>query len=731
MLIEDKDIQGVFRGFTKGTRSFKAEMVIRYSESLNNRPIYGQFILVQLENNNEAVLGRITGFSAEQFVKEQMSGSNSQRSKQDREKNLRYIINMRALGVVREQEGVIGFIASQRRLPHIGNPVAFPSARVLRALSNHDAKGVELGFLGYGEYIYAGNDTRLKHETWMQVMEDAVIPRFDVEQLVSRRTYVFARAGFGKSNLIKLLASELYKLKPVVTKINGKKSPVGMLLCDPQGEYYWPDDKGRPGLCDVPGLEKQLVVFTDKGAAAPSAYYRSFVAGGIKLDVRKLSPGDVMALALPAARQETQNVVKIKALKHEDWGKLVDLAYQNGNHADLTEFNFALGLKDSQEMEALAARANIVRAVRMLHDPKSDFLARLFASLAAGKLCVLDISNIRGAAALALTGLLLKLILAHNMSQFTVANSQSIPVIAVLEEAQSVLGKRDAVGNEIYEEWVKQGRKYDLGCILVTQQPSAIPTELLSQGDSWFLFHLLAESDLRAAGASNAHFSSDILNSLLHEPIPGQGVYWSSVSGLAYPLPVRIMSFETCYQQADPKYNRGAIETAVNQIGRLASKWRKKYSTVIDTEDGLPEQSDAGTEVSPAVTEPLAQKTLPVEIKIDENAIAEKSLQDSATTTQTLDRKHIQDDVLMKITADTTLMNRVIKHGIPWRGLTEEITKHLPAEAKDVMSAHDMVPVILDQVFGEGAWVTEKRASKSVPGKKTTWVISKEPVETV
>jgi DNA helicase HerA-like ATPase len=82
---------------------------------------------------------------------------------------------------------------------------------------------------------------------------------------------------------------------------------------------------------------------------------------------------------------------------------------------------------------------------------------------------------------------------------------------------------------------VKEGRKYDLGAVLITQQPGSIPAEILSQGDNWFLFHLLSASDLTTLRKANAHFSDDLLSALLNEPIPGQGVFWSSVGGKPYP----------------------------------------------------------------------------------------------------------------------------------------------------------------------------------------------------
>ena len=52
-----------------------------------------------------------------------------------------------------------------------------------------------------------------------------------------------------------------------------------------------------------------------------------------------------------------------------------------------------------------------------------------------------------------------------------------------------------------FVSWVKEGRKYGLGAVLVTQQPGSIPAELLSQGDNFFVFHLLSAGDLTARSA--------------------------------------------------------------------------------------------------------------------------------------------------------------------------------------------------------------------------------------
>ena len=193
-----------------------------------------------------------------------------------------------------------------------------------RAATADRPHAVELGFLALGEFVYAGQDARVGDDERLQVREPAILPRFDILHLVSRRSFVFARAGFGKSNLVKLLFANLYggSRGPVSQKRSGREVPVGTVIFDPDGEYYWPDDRGRPGLCDVPALQDRLAVFTDK--EGPSEFYRSFSVDKVRLDIRELDPAMVISLVIPSERQEHQNVAKLKQLRASEWSKLVD-----------------------------------------------------------------------------------------------------------------------------------------------------------------------------------------------------------------------------------------------------------------------------------------------------------------------------------------------------------------------------------------------------------------------
>ena len=475
-LFPDNKKVGVFRGFRDAGMEFHADLTLPFRPEFQNRPMHGGFVLVELDKPDEAILGRIAALSSDGKLSAGSGEEYNIRALQEkrpvpadiRKRYLRYRVNIRVLGVLKSSEQGISFVASLRRLPPAGSAVAFPSGPVLQEITGHRVDGATIGHLALGEYFYGPADEAT--EDWMQAQPEHARVNFAVENLVARRSFIFARAGFGKSNLTKLLFSSLYATTPTVTKRRGRQVPVGTVIFDPDGEYFWPDDKDRPGFCDVEGMAEQLVVFTSR--KAPSRFYGSFVAGKILLDIRRLSAADVVGTFLPPDRQQQQNVIKMRSLNAHNWRQLVNVVHKDGNDTELDEIKRLLKLDASQEMEALAARANATRIVRTLHDPSSLLLDMLMAALKEGKLCVVDVSQMSSEQALVLSGLILRRIFDHNQEQFTAAEPETIPTIAVVEEAQAVLNDRAAAAQP-YITWVKEGRKYDLGAVLVTQQPAA------------------------------------------------------------------------------------------------------------------------------------------------------------------------------------------------------------------------------------------------------------------
>lgn len=591
---------GTFAGLSERDKEFHAQIVVPYKAVPARVPLHGQFVLVQLESDDEAILGRITTVASEgKLTSSDGDDYVTRAALEDREvpddlraRYLKYRIDIRNLGIIRRQDAGLKFSPSHRRMPHVGSKVALLPEDVLRFVvqaSTVDGEmPAEIGFLAFGEYVYGRGDKRLGGNLDdLEVLQPVVPVNFPISSLISRRTMVFARAGFGKSNLMKVLLSTLYSTDPHDT-VRDKEVPVGTVVFDPEGEYFWPDNRGRPALADVPALKDRLVVFTDK--APPSKAYGSFVAGPVRIDCRKVNPSKLAQIAFTAERQDQSNVQIINRTWPSDWADLVDKAAANDRNGMEAIISQHAGNNPSPVV-INAAVENVLRIVRPLHDPHSNLLDDLRRALAEGKLCVVDLSLTRGKAGNNLAGLILDHFFEHNIREFTNKDSKAIPIIAVIEEAQSVLSNDARTGDSgPFVAWTKEGRKFGLGSILVTQQPSSIPSELLSQADNWFVFHLLSNGDLAALRSANGHFSNDLLSSLLNEPLPGHGLAWSSANRKPYPVSVRILDFQAMVPQLlDADHNGESIETAATALAQHRARTLSKAQSLAgDANRSLP-----------------------------------------------------------------------------------------------------------------------------------------------
>lgn len=541
---------GSFMGIAERDFGFAADIVIPYENNELEQPQLGQFLIVRL-SANDYTLGRITRFIPAGMLATPEGEDYMTRMGRDKrdiptelkQAKIKYRVNLKLLGAVKPADNGAGFeyAPSQRRLPHLGAPVYWPHKDLREGICKYAApKGAELGHFALGEFVYSGQ--KEQGDGYFVHCAEKLPVTFDVNNLISRRSAVFARAGYGKSNLIKLLVSELYKSGEPKTE-TGK--PAGILIFDADGEYFWPDARNRPGLCNVPHLSGHISVYTNRRGKGD---YDKWKMGGVKLDLRKLSAGDVFGIALPPERQEQQNVLKLKSIRRDRWAKLVDMMHgKDAGEVSDEQIGAALGYRGEQQIknasaEIGAARSNINRVIKTLHDPESTLVDKTLQSLSEGKLVIVDISLLSAKDGEIIAGLLMRKIFSHNQEQFT--NDNVIPVVAVIEEAQSVLGGRLSETSP-FVEWVKEGRKYDLGAILVTQQPGSLAHELLSQTDNWFCFHLLSEGDTVCLGRSNSHYSRDILAHIIAETIKGNCYMWTSAQ--PFVLPVRVRSFEDEY----------------------------------------------------------------------------------------------------------------------------------------------------------------------------------------
>src|SRR5262249_1276202 len=155
----------------------------------------------------------------------------------------------------------------------------------------------------------------------------------------------------------------------------------------------------------------------------------------------------------------------------------------------------------------------------------------------------------------------------------------------------------------------------------------------------------------------------DILSSLLNEPIPGHSVYWSSVGGKSYPIPIRVLSFEGQHQAQDPKYNRPAMKTAAEGL-------RQRFASALASA-----RTAVQLNVVPGgkVGAPVPRSAAPGEDgEVEEEQDVLGSYEEAA---------------IEAFRSDGQFLDKLRRYGVPWRGVQERLKELLP----DVLSDRDKI----------------------------------------
>ncbi len=587
--LDQKKLAGYFKGYDD---QYVANLVLPYGlqdnpTELHDIPIIGQFILIELPNDS-ITLGRISTFNAGGRLTQADAEDTTLIELQERrnlptnmlDHFLKFHSRVHILGTIKNISTSPIFVPTQRRIPPFGSWVYFPSDSALQFLAgeiNNDPN--ELGDLAFGDFIHS-DDTEV-HGELFEIIDPNIKVKFDINNLVSKRSFVFARAGFGKSNLTKKLFSDLYE---------DDSDSIGTIIFDPEGEYFWPDNKGRPGLCDVPHLEDKLLIFTDR--KSDSEFYSSFIGGGLSYNFNEFSASEILSIYLHPEILDQAWVRNFMDLGQRNWTEIIEL-YQNNPNANVQDLKNIIQIVGANpDAQYAAAHSNLKRIFRN-HDSNNNLITYVLDAMSEGKICIIDISMLSSSNGMRLIGLVLRNIFNMAQERFTNTDSEPLQVIAAIEEAQSVLNSYGTTAVPIIE-WVKEGRKYGLGSFLITQQPGSIDQEILSQGDNWFVFHLLSKTDLNVLGNANSNFSDDIQFLISKESLPGNGFYWSSSSNRQYPIGFRGNNFGEKinnnyigqYKPIDPENTKKAANTFASKLKKRKSPQERKKGKSEETING-------------------------------------------------------------------------------------------------------------------------------------------------
>jgi uncharacterized protein len=442
-------------------------------------------------------------------------------SERDKQKMFSYTYKVKILGAY-TSDGK-DFTTAVRKLPVVSYHARHLTPREFdNILNKANENGVEIGKLCIGDDI--------------QLDKNYIL--FDINKLREKRTMIFAQSGFGKTNLMKAL----------IFNMIGDIS-YGKLIFDLNGEYFLKGPKTY-GLGDIneKKIKENLIVYTDK--KLPTKYKDRFInCGSVKLNMHKhLTIGDILSFSTGFSEVMKSFLLYLDDNQAEDFISNINEYVDDPAKLHKQFPDFWDTKKEASSRNTIAAirkrLAFLVDENKGLHLGKSTLMEDVFKYLKQGKTVIIDLSLKDNVEASIISTMIVRKLFDTNKLNFTADKQDAlINTVLCVEEAQNVLSEEFVKSNaNPFVRVAKEGRKFGLGLIAITQRPSAISEEIRTQAENFFTFHMGNSDDLKALIRSNINYDGVISKFIQTETIPGN-LYMVSANQ-SFALPVRVVNFE-------------------------------------------------------------------------------------------------------------------------------------------------------------------------------------------
>lgn len=446
-------------------------------------------------------------------------------SERDKQKMFSYTYRVRMLGTFTDSGQKIEFTTAVRKLPVVSYHARHLSRREVDAIINKpDSSGAPIGQLCIGDDIH----------------EDKGDILFDVQRLRERRTMVFAQSGFGKTNLVKVL---LYH-------IIGDTS-YGKLVFDLNGEYFLKGQKTFGlGNVDEQKIRDNLVVYSDK-EIDPSYKSRFTFGGKVLINMHQhLTIADILSFSTGFSDVMKSFLLYLNDEEVSDFIPNINSYVSDPSqlHAKYPDFFASSSAEEKSARKTIAAiRKRIIHLIeenKGLHSEQSNLIEDVFKYLKQGKTVIIDLSLKDTTDASIISTILVRKLFDNNKMEFTSNKPDAvIQTVIFVEEAQNVLSDELVKSNaNPFVRCAKEGRKFGLGMVAITQRPSAISEEIRTQAENFFTFYMGNSDDIKALVKSNINYDGVISTFIQTETIPGN--LYMVTSDRAFAVPVRVLEFE-------------------------------------------------------------------------------------------------------------------------------------------------------------------------------------------
>ncbi len=340
------------------------------------------------------------------------------------------------------------------------------------------------------ENIFSPND-----KGWIKIGKLSTVDvdyKININKL-QRHLAILAVTGGGKSNTVCILSRNIIK------ELNGT-----IVLFDMHGEY------GDLGLGDKANIRKPVI-------------------NPVKLSFEEIK--DLSRLPENAINQE-------RILRHAWSATIKDF---NNNKINVANFMDKFYENAQAERELAKNKREVDGVLNKLDDIKAMYDEVLDPNaplelkdiIEPGKLTIFDLSEFDEIGADAVVShFLRRLLQERKLWKKTRSNGYPVPVFTVIEEAHILIpSKRNTLTSYWASRIAREGRKFGVGLILVSQRPKNVNSDVLSQTNNKIILKIVEPQDIEYVQDASEELSQDLAE-LLPGLNPGEAIIIGSMAKL-------------------------------------------------------------------------------------------------------------------------------------------------------------------------------------------------------
>lgn len=394
----------------------------------------------------------------------------------------------------------------------------------------------------------------------------------EMNELLGKHTAILGSTGAGKSGTV---AAVLHSLLERGAEAGLASWKPRIVVLDPHNEYS----------AAFPGHQK---LSTDDGSLVLPYWLLNFtetvalVIG--KTEFVATSQANIVKTALLKARSEGAKILGLDAAK---------ITVDSPVPYKLTTFIAAVEADKPSQASKQDSHNSILEKVDVLvrdarvaflmkewdgaaQDPFPAILSQLVSDGAQPR--IVDLSGVPNEVAGVSSAVIARTLFNLKVWQ-TADERQNDPVLLVCEEAHRYVPNRGEAQYEAAQEAIrriaKEGRKYGIGLLLVSQRPSEVEATVLSQCNSWIILRITNDADrehVRAILPDSMAGLTKMLSGLRRQ----EAIFVGQAAVLPSRILIRSLTPEQLPRSNDIDFDKGwqAATITEAQLAAIANKWR-------------------------------------------------------------------------------------------------------------------------------------------------------------